>query len=216
MGSLVAGFLIFCSLLSFNTLSCFAEEKQVRLYTHTPFDLDQCPNIVLQGNISEIANFQRWLNEIKQVPIGKETLEGILKSDHNLTISHDRSSRVSAGRTLAPMSENLINGVGTNVEIFFDASIPESGSHMVYNALKVLVEYTATQNLFHELVHAKHKMKGTWRYFDSEGQAIEEENIFRKQATIINGKLPTERVWKTGVLIESLKSSPSRELAGSL
>ena len=48
-------------------------------------------------------------------------------------------------------------------------------------AIKQLIEYTAIQNLYHELAHAKHMMAGTWRYFDSERQAIEEENIFRRE-----------------------------------
>jgi hypothetical protein len=63
------------------------------------------------------------------------------------------------------------------------------------------------ENLFHELAHARHKMNGTWRYFDSERQAIEEENIFRRQSAQMNGSPVTERVWKTGVPIESVASA---------
>ena len=34
-------------------------------------------------------------------------------------------------------------------------------------------------------------MNGTWRYFDSEGQAIEEENIFRIQQDVLIGMQDT-------------------------
>ena len=43
------------------------------------------------------------------------------------------------------------------------------------------IEYTAVQNLYHELAHAMHMMQGTWRYAHSERQAINEENAFRRQ-----------------------------------
>jgi hypothetical protein len=49
-------------------------------------------------------------------------------------------------------------------------------------------------------------MNGTWRYFDSESQAIEEENVFRRQLAEMNGSQVTERVWETGVPIESVAS----------
>jgi hypothetical protein len=35
----------------------------------------------------------------------------------------------------------------------------------------MLIEYTAIQNLYHELAHAMHMMKGSWCYFASEKQA---------------------------------------------
>ncbi len=105
---------------------------------------------------------------------------------------------------MAPMSRNLINGRGESVNILFDATIAERGSHLVYSGKRELIEYTAVENLFHELAHARHKMNGTWRYFDSEGQAIEEENIFRRELAMVDDVRVTERVWKTGVPIESL------------
>ena len=44
-------------------------------------------------------------------------------------------------------------------------------------------------------------MKGTWRYFKSEQQAIEEENDFRKDLALMQGKEPALRFGKRGVLI---------------
>jgi len=78
---------------------------------------------------------------------------------------------------------------------------------LVYNGERELIIYTAVENLFHELAHARHKMNGTWRYFYSEEQSIEEENIFRRELAVLNGSLATERVWKTGVPIESVVDS---------
>lgn len=175
-----------------------------RYFTHPSLSNSFITNIVLQGNILHVAKFKHWLNAISLVPHGRKTLKEIVNSSHKLTITSKRSARVSAGRTIAAMTEKLINGEGDDVEIWFDGSILESGSHMVYNSQRKLVEYTAIENLFHELVHAKHKMKGTWLYFDSEGQAIREENIFRSEYNKMLGKPPNERTYKTGKPVESI------------
>ena len=177
-----------------------------RVYTHKSLGTEFCTNISLEGSLLHIAKFKHWLNQIAKVPHGRATLEAILDSGHHLTISHSPTARFSAGRTQAPMSENLINGLGEPVTILFDASVSEQGSHMVFNSKRELIEYTAVENLYHELAHARHKMNGSWRYFDSEQQAIEEENIFRRQIAEMNGRPITERYWKTGVPIESLVS----------
>ncbi|MEJ2155436.1 MAG: hypothetical protein P8X96_08875 [Desulfobacteraceae bacterium] len=44
-------------------------------------------------------------------------------------------------------------------------------------------------------------MNGTWRYFDSGAQAIEEENICRRELAKIQGRHPTQRFRIDGVLI---------------
>lgn len=177
-----------------------------RVYTHKSLGSEFCTTIILEGSLLHIAKFKHWLNEIVKVPHGRATLEAIVKSGHQLTISHSSSARISAGRTRAPMSQNLINGQGESVDILLDASVTERGSHMVFNGKRELIQYTAVENLFHELAHARHKMNGTWRYFDSEKQAIEEENVFRRQLARMNGSPVNERVWKTGVPIESVAS----------
>ena len=177
-----------------------------RVFTHKSLGTEFCTNISLEGSLLHIAKFKHWLNEIVKVPHGRATLEAIVESGHQLTISPSSAARISAGRTQAPMSENLINGLGEPVTILFDASVSERGSHMVFNSRREPIQYTAVENLYHELAHARHKMNGTWRYFDSERQAIEEENIFRRQSAEINGSPVTERVWKTGIPIESVTS----------
>jgi hypothetical protein len=122
-------------------------------------------------------------------------------------IEHADIARISAGRTRAPMTMNLINGIGESVHIIFDARMGDQGTHMVYNGKKELVEYTAVQNLYHELAHAMHMMNGTWRYFASESQAIEEENIFRRQLAEMQKRAPTQRFHKSGVPIAEVESA---------
>ena len=70
---------------------------------------------------------------------------------------------------------------------------------------KELIEYTAVQTLYHELAHAMHMMNGTWRYFASERQAIEEENIFRRELAKMHGRTPTQRLYITGMPITDIE-----------
>jgi hypothetical protein len=99
------------------------------------------------------------------------------------------------------MTMDLINGVGAGVDIIFDTRIGDRGSHLVYNAQNELIEYTAVQNLYHELAHAMHMMNGSWCYFASERQAIQEENIFRSQLAGMLGSPPTQRFRVKGIRI---------------
>ena len=162
------------------------------------------PNIVLRGSPEQIIKPTRWLDHIWMVPKGYQTLKAIADSNHELTIRHADYALHSAGRTAASMTLDLINGVGDSVEIIFDTRIDDHGSHMVYNTRNELIEYTAIQNLYHELAHAMHMMNGSWRYFASERQAIEEENIFRSQLAQKHGSTPTQRYRANGIPISDL------------
>ena len=155
-------------------------------------------NISLHGTPQHIKKLRKWITEIASVPRGLETLIEIQKTGHKLFIFHSTYSMVSSGRTSAPVSDNLINGKGESVDIQFNANIPDRGSHLVFNGSRKPIEYTAAQNLYHELAHALHMMKGTWLYFKSERQAIEEENIFRKQLAEIEQKPFEERYFVSG------------------
>jgi len=158
-------------------------------------------NISLQGNPQQVANLRKWIAQIASVPKGLNTLIDIQASGHKLFISHSDYSLVSSGRTAAPATSNLINGKGESVDISFNANIPDQGSHLVLSGDKRLIEYTAAQNLYHELAHALHMMNGSWRYFASERQAIEEENEFRRQLAEIQKRPFAERVYVSGVPI---------------
>lgn len=158
-------------------------------------------NISLHGTPQQIEKLRKWIAQIAEVPKGYDTLVQIQNSGHKLFIFHSTFSMVSSGRTSAPASDKLINGRGDSVDIHFNADIPDHGSHRVYSNKKIPIEYTAVQNLYHELAHADHMMNGTWRYFKSERQAIEEENIFREQLAEQQQKPFIERVYTSGLPI---------------
>lgn len=155
-------------------------------------------NISLQGTPRQISKMRRWLEQIAEVPKGYQTLVEIENSGHKLMIHHSRYAMISSGKASAPLSSNLINGRGESVDIFFNFNIPDSGSHLVFDTRRSPIEYTAIQNLYHELAHAMHMMNGTWRYAKSERQAIEEENIFRFQLAKMTRRAFAERVYVNG------------------
>lgn len=152
-----------------------------RNYLNTSRYLISSRAIVLEGSSHQIMRLSRWLDEVIKVPYGRKTLDAIFNSGNQLLIRHSSWALEASGRTLGPATDRLSNGRGEDVVILFDARIPEQGSHWVFDGQKQRIEFTAVQNLFHELAHAKHLTNGSWRYADSEGQAIEEENIFRAQ-----------------------------------
>jgi hypothetical protein len=191
----------------FSTAAAYMDYVVSRRYFDDGFLKIIGANIVLKGHPDHIIKFTRWLDQIMLVPKGFQTLKSIADSGHELVIEHADVARISAGRTQGPMTMNLINGVGESVHIIFDARMDDIGTHMVYNGRKELIEYTAVQNLYHELAHAMHMMNGTWRYFASERQAIEEENIFRRQLAKMQGRTPTQRFRKSGVLISEVEAT---------
>jgi ABC-type uncharacterized transport system YnjBCD substrate-binding protein len=188
--------------------AAYADTSQmIREYSNHHMADQPGSTILLKGNPQQINTFSKWLDQIVEVPKGLHSLKKIANSGHQLTIQHSTHALLSAGRTVAPMSLDLINGKGASVQILFNADIPDHGSHMVRDGKRQLIEYTAVQNLYHELAHAMHMMNGTWRYFKSEQQAIEEENIFRKELALIQGKTPVYRFFKTGVLISDVANT---------
>ncbi len=169
---------------------------------HSTIRTETVSNIHITGNTQQRKKILQWLNHIADVKKGRDTLIAIISSPHQLTIKHSDSAKLSAGRTIAPMTMDLINGKGADITIIFYADMPDSGTHKVYNHKIELIEFNAVQNLYHELAHAMHQMQGTWRYFASEKQAIEEENIFRQQLAITNNTLAHQRYSKSGELIQ--------------
>ncbi len=158
-------------------------------------------NIHIDASEQQKQRMIKWLNQIAMVEKGQQTLSAIAQSGHQLTIIHAPETRVHAGKTVAPLTQDLINGKGASVVIKIDINMPDTGTHWVYNDKKELIEFNAIQNIYHELAHAMHQMQGTWRYFNSEAQAIEEENIFRKQLAALNNHSPTQRYGKNGLMI---------------
>ena len=155
-------------------------------------------NISLHASKKQVIKMRRWLQEIASIPKGLETLQAIDQSGHKLIIKHSFYSIVSSGKASAPMSSALIDGRGESVDIFFNFDIPDAGSHLVFDTHRQPIEYTAVQNLYHELAHAMHMMQGTWRYAHSERQAILEENEFRRQQAKTDNAGSTLRFFVSG------------------
>lgn len=189
------------------SLAAAGDYQVSRRYADNGMLKDFGANIILRGSPEQILKLTRWLDQIAMVPKGYETLVAIFNTPHDLIIQHADHAVFSAGRTAAPMTMNLINGAGESVHIIFDMRSGDSGSHMVFNAGMELIEYSAVQNLYHELAHAMHRMNGTGLYFVSEDQAIKEENIFRRQLAMMQGKPPAQRYRKRGVRIRNIKAS---------
>lgn len=134
---------------------------------------------VIVGDFGQAVKIFHWLDLISLTDMGRKTLSEINATNHQLTIYHSEAALLSAGVTSAPLSSNLTNGKGESVEIKFYLDMEKEGTNCVLGEEGHYIKYTAIQNLFHELAHAKHKMRGTWLYFASEKQAIVEENKFR-------------------------------------
>ena len=155
-------------------------------------------NISLHASERQVAKMRRWLAEIASVPKGLQTLQAIDRSGHKLIITHSSYSAVSSGKASAPMSSALIDGRGESVDIYFNFDIPDYGTHQVFDTHRRPIEYTAVQNIYHELAHAMHMMHGTWRYAHSERQAIGEENEFRRQQARLQQTAVAERFFVNG------------------
>lgn len=125
-----------------------------RNYLNTSQYLISSSAIVLEGSAYQIMRLSRWLDEIFKVPHGKETLQAIFNSCNQLVIRHSSWALEASGWTLGPATDRLTNGRGEDVVILFDERIPEPGSHWVFDSRKQRIEFTAVQNLFHELAHA--------------------------------------------------------------
>jgi len=196
--------IVSCWTLSLASAAAAGSDPGSQYYCPTGRNGGLGANILLQGTPRQIGKFSEWLDRIAEVPKGLSTLQAIAQSGHRLTTQHSKCAMMTAGRALGPMTADLINGKGASVEIMFNAHIPDSGSHMVYDADRQLIEYTAIQNLYHELAHAMHMMKGTWCYFASERQAIEEENAFREDLARLRGQAPARRSRSNGVPVSNV------------
>jgi hypothetical protein len=139
------------------------------------------------GSEKQLDRVVEMINNIRTYEIGSETLNAIEESNRRVLIMHKASSISSAGKTLAPAVSALSNGKGADVVIQMNFNMPEQGTHLVAGLTKKLIPFTALQNFFHELSHARHKMNGTFWMSAGEKQAIKDENIFREQEAIRAG-----------------------------
>lgn len=139
------------------------------------------------GTEKQLNRVVNWINEIKTYTIGSETMNAIESSQKKILIMHKKSAINSAGKTLAQASSNLANGVGVEVVVQMNFNMPESGTHLVASKKHDLIPFTALQNFFHEMSHARHKTNGTFWMSAGEKQAINDENIFREEEALRKG-----------------------------
>jgi hypothetical protein len=90
--------------------------------------------------------------------------------------------------------DGILKGFGTNIVI-----VGTPGQI-------IRITHWLDQISYHELAHAMHMMNGTWRYFASEAQAIEEENVFRRQMAEMQGQSVKQRYRIAGTLVNEPES----------
>lgn len=144
----------------------------------------QHPNhafLTIKGSERKVARLMSVLEEIEQNMLGKNLFNNIKECGNSLLIYDDKSS-LSGGGYAGPVktsSRIFTPGQGESAFIRFRFDQPLTGSHIV-QAKPGVIPFTYIDNLFHELVHAKHLMCGTFSPRAAETQAIIEENEFRR------------------------------------
>jgi|GEM_PF-2599859 len=139
------------------------------------------PFITFEGEEKKLDLVARRIEVILANPLGRKLFQDMKACAHRLRIFDDKSALGGAAFTAAEKTtyDVYIPGKGADVYIRARMDIPETGSHLVTDADSNHFPFTAIENLFHELVHAKHMMCGTLAQ-NAEAQAIAEENAFRR------------------------------------
>jgi hypothetical protein len=141
------------------------------------------PFMTLRSNPEVLDKMLERINLIRQYPLGAKLFEDMANSQKTLLIVHDKSS-ISVGgyaSAIRTTSDVFRPGVGADARIRFRFDMPDHGTHLVSAYNNQMIPFTALDILFHEMVHTKHIMSGTFARGNSERQAIEEENEFRKE-----------------------------------
>lgn len=141
------------------------------------------PFLTLQSSTDVLDQIMERIQTIKKYPHGKSLFEDMARCQNTLLIIHDKSSINAGGYASAIRTTTDIfrPGVGADARIRFRFDMPDYGTHLVTSVNNEMIPFTALDILFHEMVHAKHIMCGTFSRGDAERQAIEEENLFRAE-----------------------------------
>lgn len=130
---------------------------------------------------SQVNKVTQWIRTINKTEIGRNFLNAVKRGERRLQIVHDSSARLSAGKTLIPLTTATGDGRGVNsIQILMDLTMSARGTHLVKGEDFSWISFPAVINLFHEIAHAKHAMTGDTKTM-FEIQAIIDENIFRAQ-----------------------------------
>jgi hypothetical protein len=143
--------------------------------------------IVIDAPPAEKLRIVQLLKETAKTKVGFTMLEEIYKTKHVLIIRHEPHALGSAGRTFLEMSSNLSNGIGASALIEMHFGIPDTGSHLVLECSaknEETTSFTLLMNFIHELRHARDGMTGKFLGHRSEKDAVESENLLRKELSI--------------------------------
>lgn len=139
------------------------------------------PFITVKGSKTKLARMLTFLDKINATQLGSKLFNDMSSCSKELLIYDDKHSLSGGGYTAAKKSSSgIFEGRGEDAYIRFRFDQPNEGSHLVQTTRGGAIPFTYIDNIFHELVHAKHIMCGTMSKFGAEHQAIEEENLFRK------------------------------------
>jgi len=165
--------------LTAETLRFREEHESLKRVTKTMPDY---PFITLEGEPEKIALLEKRLQLILSQPVGRQLFKTISSCKNKLRIFDDKSALQGAGHAASERATHdvYVPGKGADAYIRMRMDIPESGSHMVVDENGALIPFTAVENLFHELSHAKHLMCGTFSKRDEEAEAVKDENALRK------------------------------------
>jgi hypothetical protein len=141
------------------------------------------PFVTVRGAPKKLTRMIDTLHSIVANPVGHQLFEDMKACKKELLIYDDKHSLSGGGYTGATRaSSGIFEGEGENAYIRFRFDQPISGSHIVgtHGPNQEKIPFLYIDNVFHELVHAKHTMCGTMSFSGAEAQAIHEENIFRE------------------------------------
>jgi hypothetical protein len=147
---------------------------------------------------TQLARVHEWLTEVAKTKIGNETLEKIESCGNTVYLRHKPESLAAGGTTEIELSRKMRNGEGVDAHIAMHLGIPDSGSHVVYDINHNEISFNALENFFHELAHARHAACGTLNIFNTEGQAIADENRFRLERANALGVPAQKRAFVEG------------------
>ncbi len=135
---------------------------------------------------SSMSNKEILLSRLELLlsyPLGVSLFEDMKSCSNKLLIVDDKTSITDGGFAAAQNSTMDIfkPGLGADAHVRIRFDMPDHGTHLVKATDGTWIPFLAIDILFHELVHAKHIMCGTFSKYNGEKQAIEEENQFRKE-----------------------------------
>lgn len=137
--------------------------------------------ILVRGAPHKLKRMMEVLEKISSYPLGKKLYQDMKTCGHGLLIYDDKHALGGGGYTAAVIATSgIFEGRGTDAYIRFRFDQPLEGAHKV-RTKEGFIPFTYIDNMFHELVHAKHIMCGTMSKTGAEAQAIAEENDFRKE-----------------------------------